>query len=96
MATNITRLGVGEAPSIHIQGGGPGLDVINVADASKEAATKVTTEIERIQANTNQSETEKMMDMQIASIVFNAITTSRTNLIKMVGDALKQIVRNTG
>lgn len=71
-----------------------GMDLFTVADALKGPSANVADKIDQIQRNTNLSETERMMDMQVALNMMSTITTLRTGMIKTVSDSLKAIVRN--
>jgi type III secretion protein F len=71
-----------------------GMDLLTVADALKGPSINVAEKIARIQADSNLTDTERMMDMQVALNTMSTITNLRTNMIKVVSDTLKAIVRN--
>lgn len=71
-----------------------GMDLLTVADALKGPSMNVAEKIARIQADSNLTDTERMMDMQVALNTMSTITNLRTNMIKVVSDTLKAIVRN--
>lgn len=71
-----------------------GMDLANVAEALKGPSENVAEKIAQIQADSNLSDTERMMDMQVQLNIWSTITNLRTGMIKTVSDSLKTIVRN--
>jgi len=71
-----------------------GMDLATVAEALKGPSENVAEKIAQIQANSNLSDTERMMDMQVQLNIWSTITNLRTGMIKTVSDSLKTIVRN--
>jgi len=87
-------LGSGGIRASNVTTSDGGMDLLTVADALKGPSANVAEKIAQIQANSNLSDTERMMDMQVALNIMSTITNLRTNMIKTVSDSLKAIVRN--
>src|SRR5262249_33891744 len=73
-----------------------GLDLVWHQQILQGQMAKIQTDMQNIEQNANLSDTEKALSLQMAMNTWSTIANLRTNMMKTVSDALKQIARNIG
>jgi len=71
-----------------------GMDLRTIGNDLKSVGADSERKIAELVKNKNLTDSERMMQMQVEMNVWTTITNLRTNMIKVVSDSLKAIVRN--
>jgi type III secretion protein F len=73
-----------------------GVDLVWHQQMLQAQMAKIQTDMQNIEQNANLSDTEKAFSLQMAMNAWSTIANLRTNMMKSVSDALKNIARNIG
>ncbi len=73
-----------------------GFDQIWLQTQLQTQMATIESDIRNIETNSNLSDTEKMFSMQMAMNTWTAVSTLRTQALRVVADTLKTTVQNIG
>jgi hypothetical protein len=71
-----------------------GLDLIWSQSLLQDQMTELENDIRELQKNSNLTDTEKMMAMQMATAAWGNCGNARTNIMKLITDTQRKIVTN--
>lgn len=71
-----------------------GMDLRTIGNDLNSTSADATRKMEELMKDKNLSDTDRMMQMQIEMNVASMVVNLRTNMIKVVSDTLRAIVRN--